>query len=357
MRFRRLLLLLLLFSCTPAHQAANISYPDNVSSHTGNPGRESAGEIWFVPNPNSADFLQLFNSKPDRWPQSRNVTDVFMFYRTMLDGSCRGADSPICGPNTLDNLIDRQAFQWLSENGLKIATTSSVIMNGGESQRDCNGRQNLNAVLNAIWNVKKNGGRIDAIDMDEPWNKSLHEGSTSCFQESQIKVAAAVVQRFVNSIHHSFSGDNIRIGLTEPYPESPAGGLSPQQIERWVDALQAANVTPDFFHLDIDMNKLRSHSDRLRPDLIALNSYFKSKGIPFGVIFWGGEARSDCEYSEDAMKIVENTKQAIGIPDHSLYMSFSRAPTPRNLPEWDRCTHTDLILEGSRRFQSPSSFR
>jgi hypothetical protein len=240
----------------------------------------------------SRDLLDLFGTRPDRWPRARILTNVMMFYRPMLDGSCRGNASPLCGPNTLDNFTDRDAFRWLGDQGVKIATTSSVIV-GAEGARDCDGASNLAGALAAVRNVRRNNASIDYIDMDEPWNKAIHEGTTPCFQEAEISSAAEVVHRFMQSIRSSFPKDNIRIGLTEPYPASPFGGLSVQQIESWLTALESVDASPAFLHL------------------------------------------------------VKLTKQAIETPDHSLFMSFAgNKTTPTNLPEWSNCTHTKLIRDG-----------
>lgn len=343
---RGLIILVFLLGCTSFQDAAPV---ENLGPYPQKDKVTASDRVWFVPNETSSDLLDLFGAVPDRWPRARMLTNVMMFYRPMLDGSCRGNDSLHCGPNTLDNLAGRDAFRWLEDQGVKIAVASSVIV-GAEGARDCDGASNLAGALTAVKNVRRNNATLDYIDMDEPWNKAIHEGTTACYQETEIASAAAVVHNFMQSIRVSYPKDNIRIGLTEPYPAGSSGGLSVQQIKTWLTALEAADAVPAFLHLDIDMNKLRhSHKDRLKDDLVALNAFCRSKGIVFGVIYWGGETTSDCDYYKSAMAILKYTKQAIGIPEHSLFMSFTQsANTPANLPEWSNCTHTKLIRDGWR---------
>ncbi len=317
---------------------------------------------WYFPNVASTDMLDLFSSSsscsnppsPDNWPGARAKMKVFMFSRCTEVN-----DGATCGSDTLRNLRINRAFCKLKGWGKNIAVASAVITPPGACS-DISG--NINGAKNAVRNIECNsnsasccttdtqgspsvgcagrGGQVSYIDMDEPWFRAS-KAPQNCNQT--MATAASLVLSFMNDIHNQSDLADIQIGLTEPYPS-----FKPPEIQTWVNTLSSVGAKPAFFHLDVDPN---ANLSTLATDMQQLKSYFAGAGvnIPFGVIYTGKDNQTNCTYFSTAIDMVTRTKNAIGDPTHSLFMSFADAPggqIPINLTECNTCSHTRIINDG-----------
>ena len=129
------------------------------------------------------------------------------------------------------------------------------------------------------------------------------------------------------------------------------------ELEQWIEALEERGATPAFFHLDVDMVRVRTEKQDVVSDLQALSQFFEEHRIPFGVIFTSNtnwNAHSNRAYFDSTMEWIHIVNDSIGRPQHVIFNSWlGPAPTgahelPINLPEDDpsEYSHTRLIIEG-----------
>ena len=299
-------------------------------------GNASARLVWFTPDVGGTDMLRLF-SQPEEWPNARASVQVFKFYTGQLyppPYSCGG-----CGQNTEPNLASAGAFSKLNQWGLDIGIEAAAVVQWG-----CTADVTSSAAKQAIQAVQSNGGVVSYLAMDEPF---IHGQSCNyTMQQSATQTA-----QFVKLMHAS--NPTLQIGDIEPYPYF----LEPQ-LESWITTLQADGVNLPFFHLDVDRAAVAAFGTNVTSDLQLLSSFCESRGIPFGVIFinettFSTQELSDQDYYDSTMLWIQTVKSAIGMPQHSIFQSWTTngdglLDIPINLPENDPTiySHTRLINEG-----------
>jgi hypothetical protein len=286
----------------------------------------------------STDFLALF-SDPQQWSAARQKVDVFQFYsQNVFTDPC-----PICGGNTLQALIDVSAFQQLKDWGKAVAIEVGAVKEWG-----CDGIVEYRVAKSAIRSVQTNGGAVKLLSMDEPLlGGQLVANGITCgntFEETVHGVA-----QFTRLVRSGYP--NIIVGDIEPYPH-----YSVSQLEDWLLALEAAGVEPGFFHLDVDIERVRVEGQNVSAHLQELQRFCQEHQIPFGVIFtsnWTASG-SDQGYYKSTLSWLNTVHAAIGKPQHVIFQSW-QGPAPNgvhqvpiNLPQNDPSvySHTRLILEG-----------
>lgn len=294
-------------------------------------------QVWFVPNMGSYDYPDLF-AHPEQWPTARSQIDVFKFYtQNLLDAPCT-----ICGSNTLNAFINVQAFQKLTDWGVAIGVEAGAVKEWG-----CTGEQEFLAAELIIENVAANGGAVTYLAMDEPYiGGELVANGISCgYTMSQ---SADATTYFVNQVRSAYPA--IILGDIEPYPY-----FTVAQLQQWIIALESRGVQLDFFHLDVDVERVIVEGHDVGADMWTLREFCQAHGIPFGVIFTSNwtEADSDELYFASTMAWLDTVTSAIGMPAHAIFQSWQGpAPggdvhaIPTNLPEDDPASHTRLVLEG-----------
>ncbi len=298
--------------------------------------------VWFAPNMGSRDYAELFK-KPAQWSRARSRINVVKFYtQNVLEYPC-----PICGDDTLKTFVEAQAFQKLKEWGIAISVEVGVVKEYG-----CTGEEEFRGAKTAIQNIQANGGVIAFLDMDEPFigGQQVINGKTC---GHTMEKSATVTSQFIQQVKAAYP--NIIVGDTEPYPY-----FSVPELERWIVAVKDRGATPAFFHLDVDIERVRVERSNVSADLQRLSQFFRQRGIPFGVIFTSNwhAAYSDRAYFDSTMEWVRTVNAAIGRPQHVIFNSWQGAPADRehqgvhevpiNLPENDSAiySHTRLLNEG-----------
>lgn len=294
--------------------------------------------VWYAPNMGSIDFPKLF-SKPGSWPSARDHVDVFKFYGNNVAGSA----FDIGGDNILPTFVDVRAFQRLRRWGIAIALELGAI-----KPFECSPGPWAEYADLTITNVESNGGRVSFVAMDEPLlggQDSLND--QSC--EFTRRKVAKVVSLFIDDVNGTHP--DVLVGDIEPYPH-----YSIAQLKRWVRALERAGATPAFFHLDVDMERVRVEGQDVATDLLALRDFCERRGIPFGVILTSNwtESGTDQSYFDSTMQWANTVNDAIGRPTHVIFQSWQGPAAsglhevPINLPEDDPgvYSHTRLLLEG-----------
>jgi hypothetical protein len=269
-------------------------------------------EVWFGPDNDTADFLDLFRY-PQLWNNARSKVSVLKLGPQQVDGR-KGAQV-----NSLSALTNVNAFRVLRSWGIRLAIEAPAI-----KKWDCTGKKALEYSLRLIDNVENAGGTVDYISMDGP----LVNGIRAC--GDTVETAAIKTADYMKEF--ALQASKTGVGEIEPYPFN-----SVNQIQRWVRALAGTGVKPAHFHLDVNVHFVDIHPDiDVRSDLQALKRFFESQNIPFGVIFWSGynPAPTDEAYYRRSMAWVTKVHAAIGAPDHAIFQSWVFRSSPR-------CTDTE----------------
>ena len=294
--------------------------------------------VWFAPNFGSTDYVELF-TKPDNWLLARNKVDVFKFYTQ----NALGDPCDICGTNNLQAFEEVDAFRKLNDWGIAISVEVGAVKTWG-----CTGHREAEVAAETIANIKRNGGSVSLLSMDEPLiYGQLVDGGKSCGQPPI--ESAAITAQFISQIHQQYP--DVLVGDIEPYPH-----FSAAELEEWIISLEQEGVDLAFFHLDIDVERVRFEGWNVVADLQRLRDFCRQRGIPFGVIMisnWKA-AGSNRAYFESTLQWVNTVNTAIGKPDHVIFQSWQGPASsgayevPINLPQNDpeNYSHVRLILEG-----------
>lgn len=304
----------------------------------------SSDLVWFAPNFGSQGFIELF-THPEQWAEARSRVNVFQFY---ADNVADGGPCSICGKNSLEAFIRADAFRKLTDWGIAIGIEYGPIY----PDWDCTGNAVYSNAGKAIRNIRKNGGTVTFLSMDEPlMYGQLDINGKRCGYD--VEKTASVTAGYIERLTSAYP--NLSVGDIEPYPH-----FSVAELEEWILALEAQGVSPAFFHLDVDIERVRVEKSNLAADLKALEQFCNERDIPFGVIITSNwtAARSDETYFRSALKWTETIYAAMGKPRHVIFQSWQGpAPSgaheiPSNLPENDPniFSHTRLIVEGMNIF-------
>lgn len=293
----------------------------------------AAQSFWLTPSPGSIDYLDLATRE---W-LARIAPDVrvLQFYVQHLISH----RSDNVGPNTLQAFVARGTFHNMRRLGIEMAMEAGVVKSywcGDLLARDATA---LSA--EAIRNVQRAQGKVDYISMDEPFVGGMQR---CAMFESQVADRAAT---YMKAIRRTFPGT--RIGMTEAYP---AFGV--EQHALFETLLRQRGAPLDYYHLDLHLSAALQTKPAagVEQDVRVLSNHFQGKGVPFGVIIWGEDGKSDFLYAEEAMKLVRLTRNVVLTarrpPAHVPLQSWTATPeglvmVPRNLPPDEEATHLNLL--------------
>jgi hypothetical protein len=303
-----------------------------------------ASLVWFAPNMGSRDYTNLF-SEPENWSLARERVDIFKFYTQNLIGH----PCDICGDNILSAFVRVDAFRKLAEWGIPISVEVGSVKEWGCTEGS--NKEELRVAEEVIQNVRRNGGEVTILSMDEP---RLYGEAPEC--SFTVPETALRTATFINDVHAKYP--NVLVGDIEPYPH-----YSYRELTDWVLELEKNNATLAFFHLDVDIERVRVEGQNVAADLRAFNDFFAGRGIPFGVIFTSNwrEAGSNAAYYESTMRWIRTVNEAMGKPQHVIFQSWQGPGTggvheiPINLWSNDpnQYSHARLILDGLAVFGAP----
>jgi hypothetical protein len=335
------------FPTTPPATATTEPPPTEAFTATNTPSPQSTAIpenlVWFGPNMGSRDFVDMFTD-PDAWSHAQASMDVFRFHSSVLFTM----PCAICGDNYLQPFVDADAFRKLADWGIGIGIEVGALYENG-----CDGERNYWRDAGVvILNVERNGGKVAFLAMDEPL---LHGGNKpiagAC--NYSLEEAADETAIFVKTVQTYYP--EIIVGDTEPYPH-----YSVAQLEDWILELESNGISLPFFHLDVDIERVRVEAQDVTADLQELKRFCDERGIAFGVIFTSNwtQASSDRDYYLSTMSWLEMVKEAIGRPNHIIFESW-QGPSPNGLHEVplnlpandpDGYSHIDLLMDGLQAF-------
>ena len=288
------------------------------------PAQSQAGPaVWFSPDNDTPDYLDLFN-KPEAWSTTRAQVNVFKF------GPQQVSSSP-AKVNSYAELLKADAFRKLKEWRIEIAIEAPAV-----KEWNCTGVNAAKVTLEYIRNVRAAGAAVSYIAMDEP----LVSGFRAChltFEETAARTAA-YVKAVSEDKTTAASGQKVAFGDTEPYPS-----YSVDQLRQWIDSMERNGFKPAFFHLDVDINNIELHPNiNLAKDLGTLKAYLRQKEIPLGIVFWSGHdpEKSDEAYYYHVIDYVTRIKHAIQKPDQSVFQSWVNRVSS-SCSDRSRCTFSN----------------
>ena len=291
--------------------------------------------VWFGPNLASRDMLRLFTND-DEWKHARERVGVFQFYASQVGAGDTCAD---CGENDLQHLAAVGAFEKLDRWRIAVAVEAGAVKDWG-----CTAEATLPSIQRALQRIDTARGRVQFVAMDEPLLGGEECGQAMDSTAKEVSLYAAALRS---------ARPALVVGDVEPYPRFDAA-----RLVAWLDAVAAQGVKLGFFHLDVDRVRASVLAADVPADLATLQAACRARGIPFGVVFWGGDGLDEAAYAEDVLAWVDTVSAAIGAPEQIIFQSWSasvdgRKEVPVNLPESSTTvwTHTRLLRAGVERLR------
>ena len=274
-----------------------------------------------------SDYLELF--KPDaRWTKSATMVKVFMINGAVVMHQTDEEMQAIFAD------LKRRHITLAIEIGLLSGKDSTGAQVCGVGIEGFAAPDNAKVVANRI---KKNGGELAFVAMDEPlWYAHHFMGKNAC-QWSMEDVARDIAPR-VADLREKFAG--VQIGDIEPIGTSqPPDWL--QEIAQWTQVYQKlVGQKLEFFHADVAWN------GPWQQQLPAIKSRIQAMGMKFGTIYDGGGSAQESDdvwtkEAEQRFRLVESNPSMV--PDHAIIQTWARWPR-KILPEDQSGTLTNLVL-------------
>lgn len=293
----------------------------------------------FGPNLGSVDFLDLFR-KGDDWADLRRRLAAFKVY-----GDNVRADYPdyyACGPNTYPAMCDAAAFETLRAWQLPLHLETGAVKDW-----DPEGVVLTADALALIGRVRRAGGDVDIVSMDEPLASTIRGAFARAPKQLSVEHAGDVA-RFAANWARSVSEAGPRVGLIEAYPYHPAS-----LIAAFVRNIVDDNGVPlAFVELDIDVNGIddqRISPERVARDLADLRQMCADAGLAFRLIVTALRAKTADAYRQDALDAVRRIRNVAPPFDGATIQSWREVPSasdrqlPDNLPADAATSHLGVL--------------
>lgn len=307
--------------------------------------RTRVDPVWYVPNPGTLDLRAMFE-RPDEWRRARQHISVFQF----TEQHTYQQPTPNVGPNSFDALAAAGAFRRL--RAWRIKTAVGV---GPVKEFNCRADEELEGAiagsLEVIRRVQGAGGAVDYLAMDEPFLS----GSLPRCGLMPVRTADRIAL-YVSRLREA--QPRTRVGLIEAYPS-----FSAADFERMLALLAERQAAPAFLHVDIDLLAVRPGRHDLAGDLKRIQRACAAARVPFGVIIWGYNGDANALFTADASRLADRLREVFPtreeMPDQWIFESWSQSRTglnitPSNLPDDERYTLTNTLVQMLRRFYGGS---
>ena len=279
-----------------------------------------------------SDYFDLF--KPEAaWSKSAQHVTVFMINGGLL---LRQSDDEA---KAVFSDLKRRHIALAIEMGLATARQDS----SGHQACGVNveGMTTPNATRVIVERIKKDGGELRYVAMDEPlWYGHHFNGANAChFSLSEL---AATIAPNVAVLRELFP--SVEIGDVEPIGEAsnvPADWTD--EIAQWIHVYQqVVGQKLNFFHADV------AWTSPWQQQLGSVKRIAHERGLSFGVIYDGGgtgKQESDALWAQEAVQRFHAVEgNAATVPDDAVFQSWVRWPH-NMLPETEPGTMTNLVLQ------------
>ena len=290
-------------------------------------------EIWFngiapiyarPADPSTgADFQDLFRLDAP-WAEAASKVRVFKVSADLLS---RGPDDLLAA--LIADLKRRRIA--LALEGLMLTAN----LTPGGCGRGIEGYTGPDHMVRIAERIKRLGGRLDYVAMDEPlWYGHHFAGPNAC-RLSMPALAAEIAQK-IAAMRRVFP--DLRVGDIEP--------VGSPRVAGWVDTLMrwareyevATGEKMAFLHADVQWH------GPWKSDLKDLAQRLRGAGISFGIIYNGDVSDPPDQWirrTEDRFVSVESWMGLI--PDHAIFQIWGSRLRPPNLPDGQPGTFTNLV--------------
>jgi hypothetical protein len=334
-------------------------------------GPAHAKEVWLSPAPGSADYLALFDAN---W-NSPKAVDVFKFH-----------DATFSNPTVYNGIVARNGFRRLQAWGMRIAYEAAVLK---PVAGWCSGDILAGVAIDRVnGTVGSQGGNVTSITMDEPLNEynggcpNQYSGANgqpvACQNDSQCtsfpgksdavsgyhaprcmtdlidtskrycartttyNEVLEITARWMNMVHTQLP--SVELIDIEAYPNR-----STTVIRKFVDDLLSRGAPLKGLHVDVNREILGAVST-YQSDLANLAQYVRSRGLKFGVIFFGQRVSSNEDYVADILNYYVQTPDLRSFADHDVFQSW-HPPGGVPLNIWNpKANHVGLIRSARKYF-------
>jgi hypothetical protein len=295
-----------------------------IADHADPPGR--VPQVWLSPafsfgaHVGSVDNLDLFGGAAP-WPEARKRVNVFQVaLHTVNDMSD-------------DDLARMLAF--LESNHIEFALAYGVLTASDACGRGVEGFKPANMAAHVSGRIKRLGGRIRYVAMDEPlFFGHYFNGRNACHWsvEAIARDSAATAKQFRDIF------PDVEIGDIEPVNDIKSSDWL-ELVHTWIEAYQKEAGRPlAFFHDDMIWREPIATRTRM------LTAELDSHAIKFGVIFNSrGDVSSDREWLDSVKRNIDEYRaSSLKAPDQIIFQSWKPYPS-HVLPESDPLTLTHLV--------------
>lgn len=272
-------------------------------------------EIWLCPAPGAPDLLDALSHSTDHAPHA-----VLQVYSHVFTAEPGNGSAAIVGPNTWDAMA--QSTYWNRPGHRAGLAVECGAVKPGQSTM-------LNAAIaiKVCQDVATRGAVVDTVLMDEPLTAALYLTTPPWRMDD----AVTDIQRYHDMVRGAVE---TYVGWVEAYPT-----VSVEEIER---AIRSVSFVPACLHLDLDLNAMKQKGLRAcGQELRYLRDWLKTRQIPFGVVIWGCDDRTDAAFAASAKELFATCQNVFGQdwPDRVIVQSWSRdGDNPRRVPltlPWD----------------------
>jgi hypothetical protein len=288
-------------------------------------------EIWFNPGGGPSNWLALFKNEA-AWSQAANKIQVLTLVPYWIE---RTSDADLL---LIADFAKRHHIQ------LDVDTQPVLKI----PHEDCDwieGYMDVGQIIPQLKTLKRLGIRLDWIDMDEPvWFGHYDTEPGAC----QLSIPE-LVDRTANLINQMLAiYPDLKIVEIEPIPALTSfPDWRQSENDFHLGLTRKTGVPIKMMQVDVDWNK-----PGWRQSMVDLNGFLHRQNMGLGIIYNATtSARSDAEWSNDAINNFEAVEGALGIrPAQAAFTTWNAFPT-LNMPETTPYTLTWLI----NRFVRPRS--
>lgn len=282
--------------------------------------------IWLSPlssttadRTGAADFMNLFESNSP-WKEVAAAVSVFKLYPYFVG---RASDEDL---KKIFGDLDRRHISVALEARVLTATKSCKMQNG-----DGGG-----STIHLLDRVKRLGGKIDYLAMDEPLKHAL-AGDVHC--RASLDAVVSDILRNVAQFKRRFP--NLKVGDIEPIGAWPNAPTLLSDTIAFVDKYrEKSGESLAFFHADVGWTvPWKTITEKLQREL-------SQRSVPFGIIYNGEDlANSDEQWTQEAVNhFLQFEACGKQRPDDVIFQTWRPHPT-KVLPEDDQTTLTGVVDE------------
>ena len=294
--------------------------------------------VWFGPLPpmqqdtgrpfiGAEDFNEIFELDSP-WATTARKIGVVSIYAEWV------------GVVTDDRL--QKVINFVNQNGLALDMGDGPIAyptDCGSGIESAGGPDNVKKLAAKI---KRLGGTLTYISMDEPYYQYSIDGRPGACKWSGEKVAG-LIDDYIQAARTVFP--DVKVGDIEVLHP----GMDPAVYMNWLTTFEAVNgYKLPFLHMDVDYSA-EDWAQRLK----LLDDFSEQQGIDFGIIYFGNwdDLTDEAWLSNTGERVKQYEATAGKQPTHIIFQSWHNRPD-FSIPESDPYTYTGFIKTF---FDDPSS--